>query len=302
MTRLAPIALFVYNRPEHTQKTVEALLKADLSDQSELYIFSDGAKDSVNIEKVNEVRKYISKIKGFKKVIIHESKKNKGLADSIIQGLSQLFESYNYAIIIEDDILIGNHFLEYMNMALNKYEHQSNIYSISGYAYNLPFNSYFKKSYFLPTSSNQAWGTWKEIWNKIDFTPKNYTLIKSNYILKFRFNLLGGANYSEMLINQMEKTNTSSWAIRFRWSQFQSKGLTLFPSKNLVENIGWDGTGVHCNSTNPYKENVSHIDYEEKFFPEKIKYNFLHFILLIFFFYFIRIKDFYNFRFSKKND
>ena len=70
---LSPIVLFVYNRLEHTRKTIEALQKNELAKDSELFVYSDGPKNEENIKKVNEVRKYINSIDGFKKVKIVDS-------------------------------------------------------------------------------------------------------------------------------------------------------------------------------------------------------------------------------------
>ncbi|MDR0611932.1 MAG: glycosyltransferase family 2 protein, partial [Dysgonamonadaceae bacterium] len=72
MNDLAPIVLFVYNRPWHTRQVIEALQKNTLAKDSELFIFSDAPKNEAAIEKVKEVRKYISGVSGFKKIHITE--------------------------------------------------------------------------------------------------------------------------------------------------------------------------------------------------------------------------------------
>ena len=41
MTDLAPVVIFTYNRPWHTQQTLEALQKNQLANESELFIYSD---------------------------------------------------------------------------------------------------------------------------------------------------------------------------------------------------------------------------------------------------------------------
>ena len=42
-TTLSPILLFVYNRPDHVRRCVEALQKNQLAADSELFIYSDAA-------------------------------------------------------------------------------------------------------------------------------------------------------------------------------------------------------------------------------------------------------------------
>ena len=46
----------------------------------------------------------------------------------------------------------------------------------------------------------------------------------------------------------MEDHIINSWAIRAYWTMFTHDEMTLFSNKRLCENIGFDGTGVHCNT------------------------------------------------------
>ena len=131
---LAPIVLFVYNRPWHTQQTVEALQKNELAAESDLYIFADGPK-TANDEKVNEVRKYIKTITGFKSVTIFEKEKNCGLANSVIAGVTEIINKFGEVIVVEDDIVTSKYFLKFINEALDFFANDPKIFSISGYTY-----------------------------------------------------------------------------------------------------------------------------------------------------------------------
>ncbi|MFM9028468.1 MAG: hypothetical protein ACKOQ6_10800 [Bacteroidota bacterium] len=75
MKRLAPIALFVYNRPEHTRRCLEALSANFLASDSVLHIFSDGPKadaTATDIVRINEVLELIREKNWFCAVNIHE--------------------------------------------------------------------------------------------------------------------------------------------------------------------------------------------------------------------------------------
>jgi len=86
---LSPIALFVYNRPEHTRKTLESLMaNAEFSD-SLLYVFCDGAKRKKDIPLVRETRELIRSYE-LDNAIIIEREENMGLANSIITGVTEL--------------------------------------------------------------------------------------------------------------------------------------------------------------------------------------------------------------------
>jgi GT2 family glycosyltransferase len=97
---LAPICLFTYNRLAETELTVMALKNNYLAEYSDLIIFSDSAKSEEQVQSVLEIRRFIKEITGFKTVQIIESKVNKGLANSIISGVNQIFKEYEKVIVI----------------------------------------------------------------------------------------------------------------------------------------------------------------------------------------------------------
>ena len=130
MQNLAPIALFVYNRPAHTERTVKFLQQNDLAAESRLFIFSDGAKSKADEEKVQEVRAYIQKIDGFKSVEIIASQTNMGLANAVIAGVTRLTKDYGHVIVFEDDLISSPYTLTYFNEALNRYRNEEKVMHI----------------------------------------------------------------------------------------------------------------------------------------------------------------------------
>ena len=294
--------MFVYNRPEHTERTISTLKTCRLADQSELYIFSDGPKSDQDGDqaKVLEVRKIINNVKGFKKVHVIERDTNNGLAKSIISATNYAFKFSDRVITLEDDVLAGKYFLEYMNTGLQKYDGDNKVYMISGYAFSLPFHKRRRSNFFLQTGTSQAWATWKDKWASVNFEPTDYNDLKKSRWLRFKFNFFGSTNYSDMLIDQMEKNKVSSWAIRHRWHMFKHKGLTLFPAQNLIDNIGWDGSGEHCGEVSVYRDNSELMDTKCDIFPQKLKPKFINTFLLVYFSYNIRISEYLKYKFSKK--
>lgn len=247
MKNLAPIILFVYARPSHTQKTVEALAKNTLAKESEVYIFSDNAKKSKDNENVRKVREYINTIPEkdyFKKVTIIEAQKNKGLANSVIDGVTEIINEKEKAIVVEDDLITSKFFLEYMNNALDFYNKDEKIWSISGY--NLPIeipNGYEYDIYLGYRGCSWGWATWKDRWNTVDWEVKDYKKFKHSYRKRKIINR-GGPDMAQMLDAQM-KGLCDSWAIRWCYEQSKQNKYTVYPVKSLIQNCGLDGTGTH---------------------------------------------------------
>jgi hypothetical protein len=241
----APIALFVYNRPEHTQRTLEALRNNYLAAESTIYIYCDGAKNECDQQKVDEVRKIAKGFSGFERIIINNNQSNLGLAKSVINGASEVLNKHKKIIVVEDDLVTHKSFLNYMNLALNKYQNNRQIYSVSGYS--LPIKipqRYHQEVYLTYRHSSWGWGTWLDRWQDIDWQIKDIDTFMQDSKLQKQFNEAGD-DMTSLLISQVAG-RIDSWSIRFDYHCFKKHGLCLAARENMVYNTGWDGTGRHC--------------------------------------------------------
>ncbi|MFZ0455991.1 MAG: hypothetical protein WCE54_01890 [Ignavibacteriaceae bacterium] len=241
---LAPIVLFVYKRIWHTRKTVESLKNNLLADKSELFIFSDGPKNEKDTIQVEEVRSYLNSLDGFKKIEIIASNENKGLANSIINGVTITLKKFGKAIVLEDDLVSSPYFLNFMNDALDFYKEEFSIYSISGYGFpiEIPVN-YKKDVYILPRSSSWGWATWLNRWEKADWKVTDYGQFRKNKMLHNQFNR-GGNDLTPMLMSQMNNY-LDSWGIKWAYTHFKNSAFCLFPVVSQIQNIGTDASGTH---------------------------------------------------------
>lgn len=246
----APVAIFVYNRMDHLKKMMDLLEKNSLVTESELYIFSDGGKNEADTEKVKAVRQWIheyEKRSQFKTVHIFEKEHNCGLANSIINGVSQIFEKHNKVIVLEDDLLVAKSFLKYMNEALDYYEKEKNIWSISGYTPNLEgLLTYEKDVYLNYRPYSWGWATWKNRWELVDWRVKNYKRERFNRNIRKKF--MRGGNLMPSMLRAQMNGKVDSWYVRWAYEASKRDMLTVYPAKSLVQNIGLDGSGTHCES------------------------------------------------------
>lgn len=242
----APIVLFTYNRLWHTQQTVEALQKNLLASESELFIFSDGGKNEDDWKKVYAVREYLHTIDGFKKTHITEQKENKGLANSIIEGVTKIVNKYGRIIVLEDDLVTSKYFLQYMNDALDIYENCEEVACISGYIY--PIDA-LPDTFFIKGADCWGWATWKRGFDIFSANGKELLKQICSRGLEVEFDFENSYPYTQMLKNQINGKN-NSWAVRWYASIFLKNKLCLYPQKAFVQNIGCDGTGTHCENSN----------------------------------------------------
>lgn len=244
---LAPIVLFVYNRPEHTRQTLQALEKNELANESLLYVYADGPKNAatkVQIDKINEVRSIISEKWQFKSIEIIVRESNWGLADNIVDGVTQIINKYGRIIVLEDDIVTSVGFLKYMNDALSLYELEEKVMHISGYMF--PVKNKLPNTFFIKPTSCWGWATWKRAWTCFEKNVEKQIqqLEDKNAWKDFTLNNAYPSFKEQLFLNREGKLNT--WAIFWYASVFIKDGLSLHPSKSLVQNIGHDGTGENC--------------------------------------------------------
>lgn len=274
---LSPIIIFTYNRPNHTIQTIESLAKNYLAKESDVYIFSDAAKNNNSEEKVKIVRNYIDSLKGknyFKSITVYKSNFNRGLANSVISGVSQIIEKFDKAIVIEDDLVSSADFLQYMNDALDYYKDDKRIWSISGY--NLPIKipkDYYSDIYLSYRGCSWGYATWKDRWQNVDWNVSDYGNFKQNKTLRKQI-CRGGRDMADMLDAQMTG-QIDSWAIRWCYAQSKLDMFTVYPVISRINNIGLDGSGTHSGFCSHYDSLLNNNYTKCKFEDPGINYKLL---------------------------
>lgn len=249
MQTFAPIALFVYNRPDHTARTLKFLQQNELASESRLFVFSDGYKSEADEKNVLEVRELLKNIDGFKSVEIVERRENMGLAKSIIIGVSKLIKDYKQVIVFEDDLITSPYTLTYFNEGLNRYRDESKVMHIGAYMYNLK-GADLPETFFYRAATSWGWATWERAWEH--FEPNIDTLMaRFDKTAKSAFSIEHTMNFWKQM-EDFKSGKNNSWAIRWYASIFLKGGLTLNPSQSLVNNIGHDGSGIHSGINDIY--------------------------------------------------
>ena len=247
---MVPVALFVFNRPMHTSRTLEALAANTLAGQTPLYIFADGPRHAEEQSVTDAVRQVCRATRGFGSVELIERTSNIGLANNIIMGVGQLIAKYGKVIVLEDDLVATPGFLTYMNHALAHYESKP-VFSICGYCPPIDIPHDYPYSTFMAhRNGSWGWGTWAERWESVDWETHSFDQFFRNRKERRRF-AKAGNDLPVMLLKQHTK-QINSWSIRFCHSGFQQQLPTAYPVKSLIANLGVDGTGTHMKASSKY--------------------------------------------------
>jgi GT2 family glycosyltransferase len=231
MSSLAPIALFAYRRPRHLRTTLDALLANPEAAHSDLWIFSDAAREPAAQFDVMEVRALAAQVGGFKSVRVIERSENFGLARSIVDGVTSLCAQHGRVIVVEDDLTVSPGFLAFLNRALERYADEERVMQISGYQFPGHFEA--KQAAFLPLISCWGWATWTRAWRHYDPSAAGVERLRADPGLRRRFDLDGIYDYSGMLESQLAG-KLDSWGVRWLLSVFLRDGMVLYPPVSLV--------------------------------------------------------------------
>lgn len=240
----APIVLFIYNRLEETQKTIESLRNNIGCEKHDLYIFSDAAKSEIEECSVKQLRDYVREINGFKSVNIIERERNFGLAKSIINGVSDIIKIYGRVIVLEDDLVLSSNFLSFMNQSLSYYRSDKRILNVSGFSYKDSVAENESVDVFLwGRATSWGWGTWADRWKDVDWDMELSEIVKNKKLMqefsKYGYDL-------PVMLEKQSKGLINSWAIRWCYHQFRNNMLSVVPVKSKVINNGFGGEATHC--------------------------------------------------------
>jgi hypothetical protein len=247
----APVAIFAYKRHEHLNRLIDSLLANESFPRAALFVFCDGARDERDAAAVAQTRRVVRERLGPRAEII-ESAANKGLARSIIHGVTELCRRYGQVIVLEDDLVLHPDCLNFMNAALRQYAQDPRVYHVNAYRYPVPAAS---APTFSRLASSWGWATWQRAWAGFepDASELQRRLRECNLIGALDFQ--GAFPYHRMLEDQAAG-RVDSWAIRWYASILLRGGLAVVPNVAQASNHGLDATGVHCSTTSIYDVSV----------------------------------------------
>ncbi|MFQ4135665.1 glycosyltransferase family 2 protein [Nodosilinea sp. PGN35] len=239
-----PVAVFSYNRPGHTQKALEALSQCNGLEHCQIYLFSDAPREPAQTARVEETRTVLRHWADRLGATLVERSENLGLSKSIVSGVSSLCDEYGRVIVLEDDLIVGPDFLTYMVSALERYADEAQVMQIGGCTLASP-SPLARDAFFLPVTTTWGWATWGRAWRQFSWVPADLEAARTEPQWLEIFNLHGTYNYLQMLDDRLAGRN-DSWGILWWYAVSRQGGLVLYPKTNLVQNIGFDGSGIHC--------------------------------------------------------
>lgn len=240
----APVAVFAFRRPAHTQRLLQSLAVAEGADHASVHVFCDAARGPDDVEAVAEVRAVVRAARGFGSVEVIERDRNLGLSASILDGVGRLAESHRAVIVLEDDLIVAPGFLGYMNSALERHADEPRVMQVCGFMFPVEAPGRLPESFFLRQTTSWGWATWARAWRQLRTDPVALLDEIETAGSRKAFDLNGAYPYGRLL-EAHARGAVSSWAVLWYASVFLSGGLCLWPRRTFVQNEGFDGSGTH---------------------------------------------------------
>ncbi len=242
---MSPICIFVYKRYDTTKMMLESLLKCPECADSDLYVFMDEARNDEEADAVEKVRSLFDDLQGFRRVVTYPARMNKGMANSIIDGVTKVLEIHEDVIVIEDDLVVSPDFLKFMNDALVVYRNRADIWSISGYTPRLKELEDCNSNgvFLVPRAQCWGWATWRDRWEKVDWDVSDFKRLARRKDLRTAFNQGGNDLFRTLEMERRERIE--SWAVRWAYAASKNQMLTVNPMQSKVQNIGLKSSQSH---------------------------------------------------------
>ncbi|TMM46387.1 hypothetical protein [Colwellia ponticola] len=255
----APILITVYDRLESLNKCIKSIIRCPESLSSTLYIASDAPYKPEDTEKVSMIRDYIRSIKGFQKVVLLDSKVNIGSYNNLHSNMKYILNIHDNVIFIEDDNVVNDNFLSFMNGSLAAYKNDGKIKFVCSYLF--PDCAPKSKHDIFLWSGFSPWGfaTWRESWKEINFD--NDSLYEKNHSIKNALKLWFIDPSSLGVLMEDIQGKVKATDVRICYNLILLSGYSVFPKRCVSVNRGHDGNGEHKSNNDIYiKQKLSAIN------------------------------------------
>lgn len=247
-----PIVIFIYKRPNLTEKLWEVIKCVQ---PSTIYIFADGPKNDTEIHLCQHARKITEQPNWPVNIYRHYEEYNQGLSANILKGLNTVFTHHNFAIILEDDCLPEMTFFNFCEAINELYKNDKQVMQISGTNFIAANTIEDDELYFFSRFTLPCWGwaTWKHAWIKFNH---HYTTWQLNQSLISQTVSPQNLHTWSKVFHSLSNGNRDSWDVQWMLDVWLNNGFTVIPKTNLVKNIG-EGEGASYMAKNSHFANIN---------------------------------------------
>lgn len=264
------ILLITFNRFDTVRRVFEQI---QIAKPPRLYIASDGARKNIPNEKVivDEIRQWIlDNINWDCQINTLFRDENLGCDKNIPNAINWFFETENAGIILEDDCLPSQTFFKFCELSLEKYESNKNIWHIGGSnSTDISIANNSDSAYLSKCMNCWGWATWKNRWQYFNADLTNYNPAK----ICDDFKNISEQIYWLRILYRDRHNKLKSWDYQWALNIIEHQGLCVVPCKNLIQNIGFEGTHYKQKKKSKLLARQKNFELENINLPDVITYS-----------------------------
>ncbi len=246
-TQAAPVLFLIFNRPSLTQQVFNNIRKTK---PSRLFIAADGPRESRpdDFEQCRKSREIVSQVDWDCDVKLLFRDENLGCRVAVSSAIDWFFENVDEGIILEDDCLPSKSFFWFCQELLEKYRDDERVMQINGNYYLDDLMEFRESYYFSALNGCWGWATWKRAWKQFDSEMTGYHDFKKAESIEKYFKDKEISDWMESYLDEAVMPNCNIWSTRWTYTIIKSNGLSITPTVNFVQNIGFTKeatTGSH---------------------------------------------------------
>jgi hypothetical protein len=244
-----PILFLIFNRPDVTRKVFQAVRRLR---PAHLYIAADGPRP----HKLNE-SELCAETRGIVEGVDWDCEvrklyrgENLGCGRAVSGAITWFFDQVEAGIILEDDCLPDDSFFPFCAEMLERYRDNEKVGSVSGNNF-LPSGMHPPTPYaFSKYAQIWGWGTWPRFWKNYDFELSGEEeeweeIIRRANPIEYH------ARYWIEVFRAMKSGLIDTWDYQVIFSAWKADVVHVYPSRNLMSNLGYDKTATHTNFESP---------------------------------------------------
>lgn len=241
-----PLLLIAWRRPHALRQVIDAIRALA---PTRLYVACDGANPARagEADKVAATRAVIdSEIDWPCQIERLDSQTHQGCRLGVSSAVTWFFDHVEQGIILEDDCVPHPDFFRYCSTLLERYQHDTRVWCISGCNFQ---NGHWRGEgsyYFSHYNHCWGWASWRRCWQHYDDDLSQWPALRDSGLLGTIFHdPLERHAWSAVWQRLADDNQPDSWAYRWTFSCLANGGLTALPNRNLIMNVGFGEDATH---------------------------------------------------------
>jgi hypothetical protein len=248
----SPVLFLVFNRPEPTRHTFEAIRAAK---PPRLYVAADGPRTGRvgEADRCDETRRIATAIDWPCRLTTLFRAENLGCKQAVSRAIDWFFEHEEAGLILEDDCLPDESFFPYCDELLDRYATEQRVALISGDNFQFGRRHGAGSYYFSRYAHIWGWASWRRVWRQYDRDAAQWPKFRDEGGLQRVFGTRSiEIQHWTRIFDALHAGQIDTWDYQMNLMMWMRGMVSVLPESNLVSNVGFGADATHTSGVNKF--------------------------------------------------